>query len=329
MFEGATALDVIVAGEIYTDLILSGFDFWPQPGQEAFAKSFHREVGGGAANTACGLAKLGSRAALLGVVGADGGWLIERLEQNGVAVSEIRRDATEPTAFTVAVSTPEDRSFLTYAGANRGFPAALAEAAVNQRLAGAGHVHLAFAPDLETATELFAAIHRNGCTLSLDVGWHEGWLRDSRLRDSRLRDARLRDTRPQPILPLLDFFFPNETEGRCMTGETDPEQMLRWFRDAGLRRVALKLGARGAALLWDGKVQFAEGIPVAPIDTTGAGDCFNAGFLHSWLKGDPPELCLRTANICGALSTEAYGGVAGMPDAARLAELLKGSSCET
>ena len=101
--------------------------------------------------------------------------------------------------------------------------------------------------------------------------------------------------------------------------------MLRWFADAGLGRVALKLGARGAALLWDGQVEFSAGLGVKTVDTTGAGDCFNAGFLHSWLQGDQPEICLRAANICGALSTEAYGGVAGAPGAARLKEL---TSCE-
>lgn len=308
MSEGTKVLDVIVAGELYTDLILSGFDFWPQPGQEAFAKKFHREVGGGAANTACGLAKLGSRAAVLGVVGDDGAWLVRRLESYGVATSAIGRDVTEPTAFTVAVSTPADRAFLTYAGANRAFPSALADATAGNRLAAARHVHLAFPPDLGTAAELFAAIRGNGCTLSLDVGWHEAWLSDPRLRS---------------ILPLLDLFFPNETEGRSITGESDAERMLRWFADAGVRRVALKLGADGAALLWDGHVRIGRGTAVKTVDTTGAGDSFNAGFLHCWLEGCAPEVCLRAGNLCGALSTEEYGGVAGMPDAARLKKLLE------
>jgi sugar/nucleoside kinase (ribokinase family) len=314
MADRARPLDAIVAGELYTDLILSGFDFWPRPGQEAFAKEFHREVGGGAANTACGLARLGSRAAVLGVVGHDGDWLLQQLEGNAVDTSHISFDPTEPTAFTVAVSTPEERSFLTYPGANRGFPAAIAEAASANRLAHAAHVHLAFPPDLATAGELLAAIRANGCTVSLDVGWHERWLQDSRVRE---------------LLPLLDLFFPNEAEAHCITRETDPIAILRWFSNAGLRRVALKLGPRGAALQWDGDTWFDAPPPVTPIDTTGAGDCFNAGFLHSWLQGDSPQQCLRAANICGALSTQAYGGVAGLPDSARLKDLLRTHSCET
>ncbi len=297
----------MVAGELYADLILGGFDFWPQPGQEAFARTFHRDAGGGAAITACALARLGSRAAVLGVVGEDGGWLVERLQQYGVETTEIRRDPVEPTAFTVAISTPQERSFFTYLGANRSFPAALAEAAATCRLAPARHVHLAFAPELATAGEMFTAIHRHGCTLSLDVGWHESWLRDPHVHK---------------ILPMLDLFFPNEAEALCITREDDAEAMLRWFAAAGLRRVALKLGPRGAVLLCDGEIRFDAPPPVTPVDTTGAGDCFNAGFLHSWLRGDPPPVALRAGNICGALSTEAHGGLAGVPEAARFEELL-------
>lgn len=306
-------LDILVAGELYTDLILSGFDFWPQPGQEAFAKNFHREVGGGAANTACGMARLGSRAGVLGVVGTDGDWTVEQLARYGVDTEHISRHATEPTAFTVAVSTPEDRSFFTYPGANRAFGATLAGAAMGGRLRPARHVHLAFPPELSTAPELLSAIRANGCTVSLDVGWHEDWLKDARIRD---------------LLPLLDLFSPNEVEAHAVTAEREPEEILRWFESAGLARVALKLGPRGAALLWDGEIHFAAAPAVTPVDTTGAGDCFDAGLLHSWLRGDSPETCLRAGNICGALSTEAYGGVAGVPDAARFNRLLKDFSCE-
>ena len=303
--------DAIVAGELYTDLILSGFDFWPQPGQEAFAKEFHREVGGGAANTACGMARLGSTVSLFGVVGEDGDWLAERLGRNGVDTSCIQRDYGEPTAFTVAISTPADRSFLTYLGANRTFPAALAEAARGRQLARATHVHLAFAPELSTAADLLAAIRANGCTVSLDVGWHEQWLTDPGL--------------PR-VLSGLDLFFPNESEGQCITGESEPEKILDWFSRAGLRHAVLKLGARGAAVLWDGEIIYDPPPRVTPVDTTGAGDAFNAGFLHSWLRGESPGICLRAGNICGAFSTEAYGGVAGVPAADRLKELLNTQS---
>ena len=297
-------LDVLVAGEVYIDLIMSGFDFWPRPGQEAFAKSFRRDMGGGGAIAAWGLASLCTRTGLAAVVGADHHeWICTRMHDRGLDTSLVQTDPVEPTGFTVAATTPEDRAFLTYAGANSRFAAALAEAAAAHGLAHARHVHIAFAPDWDTAAELFAAIRRNGCTISLDPGWHESWLSDHRALDA---------------LANIDIFFPNHAEAKVMTGLEDPEEMLRYFRDAGLPCVALKLGARGAALLCDGRPLFAEPLPVSPVDTTGAGDCFDAGFLHSWLIGDNPMTWLATGNICGALSTEEFGGIAGFPSPERV-----------
>jgi len=142
----------------------------------------------------------------------------------------------------------------------------------------------------------------------VDAGWHEEWLSDPRAL---------------PMICAIDLFFPNHPEAARMTGEREPEKILRRFECAGLKRVALKLGSRGAALLWDGEICFVPRIPVTVRDTTGAGDCFDAGFLHAWLAGEDPWQCLRVANICGALSTEAYGGIAGFPTPERLTQALE------
>ncbi|HEY2017474.1 MAG TPA: carbohydrate kinase family protein [Bryobacteraceae bacterium] len=306
------SLDVLAAGELYVDLVMSGFDFWPQPGQEAFAREFRREIGGGAAITACGLAALGRRTGVFGIVGGDHhAWITGRFQERGVETDRIAIDAAEPTAFTVAVSAPQDRAFFTYLGANRGLPQALTAAARGPL--EAHHVHLALAPDWETARALFDAIHANGATVSLDAGWHEGWLADPRAVET---------------ISKLDIFFPNETEAARMTGETDPERMLRRFAEAGARCVAVKLGAAGAALLRDSEIYFEKPPAVTPCDTTGAGDCFDAGFLDAWMRGESAQVCLRTANICGALSCEAYGGIDGFPSSARLAQELEKLACK-
>jgi len=301
-------LDVLVAGELYVDLILSGFDFWPQPGQEAFAREYRREIGGGAAITACGLARLGTRAGVFGIAGADHhAWMESRFHEHGVDTTCLAIDPAEATAFTVAVSTPQDRAFFTYLGANRGFAKAFSEAAGSRRLA-TRHVHLGYAPPWDAAADLFDAVRASGCTLSLDAGWHETWLADPRALT---------------VLSKVDIFFPNETEAARMTGESDPNRILRRFQEAGCRAVALKLGANGAALLSNGSTFKAAPPAVTPVDTTGAGDCFDAGFLHSWMQGESPENCVRAANICGALSCEAYGGIAGFPSRERLARELE------
>src|SRR5262249_39254730 len=114
--------DAIIAGDIFIDLILSGFASLPSPGQEAFAKQFVREAGGGAAITACGLAMLDLKVALAGVAGADGSWLIERLRGFNVDTRQIRSHPAHSTGLTVSVSSAEDRAFFTYPGANLELP---------------------------------------------------------------------------------------------------------------------------------------------------------------------------------------------------------------
>jgi sugar/nucleoside kinase (ribokinase family) len=302
-------LEALVAGELYVDLILSGFDFWPKPGQEAYAKEFRRDIGGGAAITASGLATLGLDTGIFAVAGADHhDWTAARLTERGVDTSDLLVDPVEPTAFTVAVSGPEDRAFFTYMGSNRRFPIALADAAHSGELARARHVHLAYAPPWDLAERLFENIRESGCTLSLDAGWHEDWLTD---------------LRAPALLPLVDVFFPNEMEASRMTGARDPKEMLRRFATAGLRCVALKLGAKGSAALCGGELVFVPSIEVDAVDTTGAGDCFDAGFLYGWLKGESVDSCLRIGNVCGGLSTEEYGGISGFPAPARLRRELE------
>ena len=305
------SIEVLVAGELYVDLIMSGFDFWPEPGQEAFAREFRREIGGGAAITACGLAALGTHTGIFGIAGCDQyQWISSRFGERSVDTAFLKVDEGEPSGFTVAVSTPNDRAFFTYLGANRGFASTFA-AAASSRTLRARHVHLGFAPDWSTAGDLLDAVHSNGCTVSVDAGWHEDWLSDSRAL---------------PLLRNFDLFFPNEMEAARMTGETDPDRILQHFKEAGVPAVALKLGTEGAALLIHGEIYRGLPVPVAVVDTTGAGDCFDAGFLHAWTHSESPESCLRIANICGGLSCEAYGGIAGFPSRERLQRELERTS---
>lgn len=305
--------DVLVAGELYVDLILSGFDFWPLPGQEAFARTFQREIGGGAAITACGLGVLGERTGVCGSIGADyGAWIAERFRARGVETDYLEVHATEPTGLTVAITTPQDRAFLTYSGANRGFMKSFCDEAAAGRV-HARHVHIAAAPDWDLLADLVQHLHATGATVSLDAGWHEPWLSDPRAFAT---------------LRTIDLFLPNEKEASRMTNEHDPRSILARFREEGLRCVALKLGGAGSALLCEGTIRFAGAPVVEPVDTTGAGDCFDAGFLHAWLNGQRPEAWLCAGNICGAHSCEAYGGLNGFPTPERLAREMEMQACE-
>lgn len=291
--------DVYVIGEFFIDEILSGFQALPKLGEESFARRFHREVGGGAAITACGLAKLGVRVAVLGVLGKeDGAWIVQRLSAYGVDCSGLELYPREPTGLTVSVSTREDRAFFSYYGANELLPHLLSRPETLQRIRAARHVHFACAPDSEFHVPLFSALRRARRRISIDVQSHMSWL-----------------TRPENlnILRNCDVFFPNEREAEWISEEVGTHRVLHALREKGLRGVGLKLGGKGAALLWGKREFLADAIPVETVDTTGAGDCFNAGFIYAWLRGEPPQRCLRIANICGALSTRGLGGLAAFP----------------
>lgn len=301
--------DVIVVGDFFFDTVMSGFQRFPRLGQEAFAKRLRQEIGGGAAITSCGLAKLNMNVAALGVVGRqDGMWIVKRLIAAGVNASALEHHPTEPSGVTFSVSTPEDRAFYTYYGANEYLPTLLKDPDARKLMAGARHVHFACGPDPVLDADLFPELHDHKCSVSIDVGWHEGWLTDDRNVDM-LRDA--------------DVFFPNEREAELMTGQSEPKAMLDELNQRGVNNVALKLGSRGALLAWEGKRYQCAPFPVTPMDTTGAGDCFDAGFIYGWLRGEAPEGCLQFAGICGALSTRCLGGLAGFPTRDELEEAME------
>lgn len=300
--------DVVVVGDFFMDVVMTGFYRMPQLSEEVFANALRHEIGGGAAITSCGLARLGLNVAVLGVVGRDDGmWLAKRLIAAGVNASGLEHHPTEPSGVTVSVSTHEDRAFFTYYGANEQLPRLIREPAARALMTEAHHVHFACAPDPVLDSGLFEELHAHGCRVSIDVGWHESWLTDL---DSLM------------LLREGDMFFPNEREGQLMTGETEPEEIVRVMAERGIRNIALKLGAKGALMYRDGKTLRCASYPVRAIDTTGAGDCFDAGFIYAWVMGEPAEICLRHATICGALSTRELGGLAGFPTKEELEEAL-------
>lgn len=300
--------DAIVVGDLFIDLILTGFPALPGLGEEGFAEACRRETGGGVANTSCGLAKLGMRAALLAIAGAEEmEWFRARFAAHGVDTSMLAAHPTQPTAITVAVSTPRDRIFYTYYGPNAELPDRLAAPETRERLAAARHVHFAFPVPPRLLAGLGQWLRERGTTTSIDVGWQEAWLADPASMDA---------------LKQVDWFLPNDHEAERLTGETAPAAMLAWLRDRGIRGAVIKLGPRGSAVFADGECRIVSSISVTPVDTTGAGDCFNAGFLYGVLRGLPILECLRMANICGALSTLAAGGIAGFPPLEQLQEVL-------
>ncbi|RUL77766.1 carbohydrate kinase family protein [Dyella choica] len=300
--------DVAVMGEIYTDHVFSGFQHWPAPGEEVHAEHYLRELGGGAVNTACGLARLQRRVRLIGLIGeADRAWFETRLEGLGVSAEGLRSHPAN-TGVTVSVSTPQDRSFYTYLGANRHLTELLDETVVHAELIAARHVHFAMPLAADLARRLLPVLREAGCTTSLDVGFSPDWLRDPANHET---------------CRAVDYFFPNQAEARLLSGDDGVEAFQQWATSMAIRHAVIKLGASGAVA-----VEHRGLLRVAPphvdaVDMTGAGDAFDAGFIDGLLNGESAEECLRRACICGASCTTRIGALDGLPDSFSLRSIYE------
>lgn len=301
---------VVVIGEINVDLVLTGLLGFPVPGKEVLADGLALALGSASAICAVGLARLGNAVSFVGKVGADpwGDFCRDVLTREGLDIAAVERDPALQTGLTISLATPRDRALITYVGS---IAALAAEDVPEDAWRGSDHLHVSsyylqrrLRPGCKA---LFARARAAGVSVSLDPGFDpdERW------------EADLVD-----VLTQVDLFFPNEVELRALTGAADPAEGLRRLRNGRTRTVA-KLGAHGCMTLDGDRVVAVPAFPVQPVDTTGAGDSFNAGFLDAHLAGRPVADCLRVGAACGALSTLRPGGTGGQPSAGELAAFLR------
>jgi sugar/nucleoside kinase (ribokinase family) len=288
--------DVIVVGELNADLILRG-DVTPAFGQvEKIIDEATLTIGSSSAIFACGAARLGLRVAFIGKAGDDefGRFMLHELQQRNIDTSGIVVDPTLPTGLSVILSRPFDRAILTHLGSIAALRFDEIDLALVSR---ARHLHLgsyflldALRPDVP---RLFDEAKARELTISLDTNYDptEQW-------SGSLREA----------LQRVDVFLPNEAELLAITHEDSIEAGLD--RLAEIPTVVVKLGVRGAAARSGSQIVYADSIPVKVIDTTGAGDSFDAGFVLAYLAGQDLPQALRFACACGSLSTRAAGGTA-------------------
>jgi ribokinase len=303
--------NIAVVGEVYVDHIFTHFDHVPLPGEEVFAEQYRREAGGGTVNTACALARLGHHTSIFGVFGEDEEvWLRARLNSFEVH-AEYACSSALPNGLTVSMSTTSDRSFLSYAGANRILETYVVLPETVTALSMAQHIHFAMPLEVELAKALLPSLRSAGCTLSIDPGWRKNWL----LHPDSLA-----------VLRMVDLFLPNESEAQLLTGYKEPEQMLRACTALGLEHTVIKLGPRGAVTFQHDRLYTMMPPDVEVIDTTGAGDAFDAGFIDAWLSGADIEEQLRRACICGSLSTRAHGALTALPSRKEMLHFVQENS---
>jgi sugar/nucleoside kinase (ribokinase family) len=297
-------IDVAVVGEIYIDHVFSGFAAWPAPGEEVVTDHYVREIGGGAAATACGLSRLGRDVALIGLIGeADRAWFEPRLANFGLSLDGLSV-VDGKTGVTVSVSTAQDRSFFTHIGVNGRLSDLLTQPETLARLALARHVHFALPLERAVAETVLPALAQAGCTTSLDMGWQPVWLTEAANRAT---------------LAAVDHLMPNEKEAELLSGAPGPDPFFAAAAAVPLRHPMLKLGAQGAmSLTPDGEPVRVSPPKVEAIDTTGAGDAFDAGFIDGLLDGGDARERLRRGCLTGALSTRAPGALGALPARAEL-----------
>lgn len=288
---------IIILGDINVDLIFSGLKARPALGKEILAKGYRLKVGGSAANTACMLAKAGCPVRFYGVAGDDffGHWLIAELKKYGLDPRTIRQKSKACSGITVALAYPADRMYMTDSGTVA--TSSLKDMADGYLFKGA-HLHLAayfLQKKLKpTVGSLLYRAKKTGMTTSLDPGCDP----DGRWDLSGLA----------PYWAYLDWFMPNADELKAMSGIGNPERTLVSFPPASVKGVVVKAGARGALLRHNGKIEkYPAPAKVKAIDTSCAGDCFNAGFLAALNRGDSAADAVRLGNEYGAAAVSAVG----------------------
>jgi sugar/nucleoside kinase (ribokinase family) len=296
-------LDLLVIGELNPDVVVAGAPERPRFGQvETIVEAISLTVGSSSAIVACGAARLGLRVGFVGVVGDDptGRLMLEALAARGIDVTGCRVDPVRPTGATVLLARGADRAILTAIGTidalrAEDVPAALLERARHVHV-GSVYLQTALRPDLAA---LLGAARGRGATVSIDPNW-----------DPAERWAPVDD-----LLAEADVFLPNGAEAAALTGRPEPRAAAEALADrmppGGV--VTVKLGAAGAGAWRSPEWVVAAPPSTAVVDTTGAGDAFDAGFLAGRLRGWPVAAALDLAVACGAASTTRLGGVDGQP----------------
>lgn len=316
--------DLLVVGDANPDVVVGPVTRPLAFGQrERLVPSGSLLLGGSAAIMACGAARLGLRVAFAGRVGDDaaGAFVRGALAERGVDTGALVTDPDRPTpltaVLTAAGTTGTDRAILTAPGC---LAATGPDDVPGGLLSAARHVHAAsffLMPRLAAGLAgLFAEARGHGVTTSLDTNDdpEDRW-------DHRLLD---------PVLAVTDILLPNAAEARALAGRP-PGTGLAEAAGALAGHgplVVVKDGADGA-LAHDGRSALhGAAVPADPVDTVGAGDSFDAGFVTAVLKGLDRPSALAVAAACGALSTRSHGGTAAQPtwaEAVAAANLTLGS----
>jgi sugar/nucleoside kinase (ribokinase family) len=291
---------IACVGNFVVDTIVRPVAALPKPGELALVDDISVAGGGAGFTTSVALARLGAAALAVGAVGTDPNgdeirrWLAaDRVETTHLQVVDA------PTSATVVVVSPAgERTYLHAPGVSN-------QMRIDPQIAelpGLAGIHLGAAlilPGLdveESGVRTVRAAHERGILTSLDTSW----------------DSTGRWDRVLPYLPHLDVFTPSLVEARQVSGRVEAESVAEWILDRGTRMAIIHDGARGAYVA---SAEFNGWVPAYPaevVDTTGAGECFDAGLVFGLCSGWPVVDAVRVACASGALAATQPGAVGGL-----------------
>ena len=297
MIKESRKFDVISIGELNADLIFTGLEEGPVLNREILASGYKKTMGSSTALCTANMTKLGLKTAFCSKVGNDemGRFVLEQLEKRNIDSSFCIYEDGAETGVTLSLNWSGDRAMVTVLGVIKTF--SLKDFDINI-INSAKHIHVgsfflqeALRADLCT---IFKTAHERGITTSLDTGWDnsENW-----------------DYGIQSVLEYTDLFFPNETEAIHIAKAKTLADAVNRLEKMCKNTVAIKRGKDGAYCLSGGKRYAIKAInSVKVIDTTGAGDSFNAGFIYGFINGLPIHECLEYGNASGGISVGSVGG---------------------
>lgn len=303
--------EVVCMGHANLDVIVYS-TFRPRSDGDFLVKDLELHPGGSAANTAVGLARLGSEASFIGRLGKDvpGNFLHSVLSSEGVDTRPVQRDRVESTGMTIIfVSRGGEKTMFSFVGANGNISL---DSWQSMYLRKVKLFHLSGYSLVEktsgnTALALLRLAKRYAVKTVIDLG-----LRPTRSRSSLMRKA----------LGLADILMANEVEASLLSGMADLFSSGTKLLRLGPEIVVVKLGKRGAASFTDKKTAFHGGFRVRPVDSTGAGDAFNAGYIFAFLQGFDFDESLAFANAVAAIKVTGKGAQTRLPRAAEVIEFM-------
>jgi sugar/nucleoside kinase (ribokinase family) len=305
---------VACLGNILVDVLVKPVDKLPPPGGLLSVKHVELALGGCASNTSVALSRLGVRTSLWGKVGRDhfSRFAMEEVNRSGVDTSGMLKDARVSTSATVVlVDSKARRSFLHSVAANDHIHRGDLKLS---RLSHFNHLHIGgyfLFPALDGApmAGILREAQRIGLTTSLDTAWD--------LKGRWMKALK-------PCLPYLDYFMPSEREVKMLLGYTHPVKAAKAFLRMGSKCIVVKLGEKGSYFLnQKGESSRVPAFKAKVVDTTGAGDCFCAGFIKGLsLKWSLKE-CLRLGNAAGACAVSKLGATAGLQSFIQVYDYLK------